>query len=324
MKPVDPGTTSILILGGSGFVGTTLVRRLLDRGHSVTLLNRGRSPVEGTEQLVADRNDRGQMSSAASRLGFVDAVIDTSCYLGSQAELAWECFSPRTRRLVHLGSAAVYKETPGRAPTENDEIGGAAVWGDYGRDKSAADAFLIEQRGPIPCAILRPPYLYGPGNDSDRETFVWSRALRGRKIVIPGDGMTPIQFLHVEDLASAIICLLDAGFENTRVYNVAAAEKVTLSDYVARLSAICGAADPTGVLAGEHAGAFQPRQYFPFRDYPCIVDTDRLKRDLDWEPSFDFAGGFRHTFERAQPNTLATRTLDTTVEDAILARVEGK
>lgn len=307
----------ILVIGGSGFVGMNLVPTLLKDGHTVTVLNRGNNPMKGSCQIIADREDAGQLDRAAKSSGDFDVVIDTSAYNQKHVATAWASFSEKTTQWIHLGSAAVYKETSGRHPTEKDTIGGAAIWAEYGVEKSEADEFLIRNAGKKLVAILRPPYLYGPGNNNDRETFVWARALQNRPVVVPGDGNTPIQFLHIEDLAAIIKALITKVPTGIVLYNVASDERPTLSEWVAMVAEVAGCKNP-GILARDSAESYTPRQYFPFRDYPCCVDVVSAKTKLGWEAKYSLANGFRQTYATQDRDALLERSLDTGIEDQIL------
>jgi nucleoside-diphosphate-sugar epimerase len=310
----------VLILGGSGFVGPAIVELLLRKGARLTLLNRGTRMIEGTQLAKADRNVPEQLRAAAADIDDVSAVIDLSCYNLAQAQSAWAVFASKTHRWIHLSSAAVYAVPAGVTPVENDAVGGAPVWADYGRDKSAADQYLLSREPGLSLTILRPPYLYGPGNDNDRETFVWSRALRHRPVLVPGDGTTPIQFLHVYDLAQLCWQLISSEIEGTKVYNVAADEEVRLKNYVQKLAEICGAPDP-GVLVGGFDQGFTARDYFPFRNYPCRVNATLVKDELGFKPEYAFQSGFEQTYQTYDEQWLSQRPLSTQVEDKIIERL---
>lgn len=315
--------TRVLVIGGSGFVGPNLVRELHAAGYQVTLLNRGTRQVPDTAHLKANRNSPAEMEALnLSRAAFT-AVIDLSCYTLPQARLAWQIFSGRTLHWLHLSSAAVYKHSDAAAPTENAAIGGAPVWGQYGCDKSEIDCFLLQQQGGPKVTILRPPYLYGPGNNNDRETFVWSRALRGRPVLVPSGGQTPIQFLHVSDLAKAFVAALARADSAPAAYNVAADEEISLADFVAGLATICDSRNPT-LLVGDLDRGFRARDYFPFRDTPCRVNTAFAHEQLDWRAQYTFASGFKNTFGTYSSNELALRPLDTGIEDHILRRMADR
>jgi len=311
----------VVVIGGSAFVGSALVPELLSHGCEVVLLNRGSRRVDHVENVVADRNDATVLAEAVRRIDGADVVIDTCAYTAEQVRIAWELLAGRVRRWVHLGSAAVYVDAARRPAREGDAIGGADAWGQYGRDKSAADAFLLE-RDVWGLCILRPPYLYGPHNDNDRETFVWSRLLRGRRVVLPSDGSTPLQFLHVADLARALSRAALTGFPET-VYNIAGGPSTTAEAWVRLLARLIGVPEERAfVHAGRAAGQLQARQYFAFRDYPCWVDDARV-RATGWAPSFTLESGFRQTLECLDLRELARSAIDTTWEDVVLERLRA-
>ncbi len=281
----------LLVIGGSGFVGASLIPALLSKGYDVTLLNRGSRPIEGTKQLVADRNDPFAMRQVKGRY---DAVIDTSAFTREQSEIAFNTFGSQTKRWIHLSTIAVYKETDGSLPREQDPIGGPEAWGNYGRDKSEADHFLLSQEL-TPVITIRPPYLYGPQNKFDREQFVWARALTERPIILPGDGQTKLQFLHGDDLSSFILYLLDMHAMPTEAVNLADPHILTMEQWVEMLCAIAGV--KAKILYGnEMAPGIPALKYFPFRDYDCALDTTRYLENFDWQPQYKLRDGFTQTF----------------------------
>ncbi len=309
----------ILFIGGSGFVGKAIVQHLLSLGCDLTLLNRGSHIINNTKQLIADRNSEAEvMSLAKSQLHRFDGVVDTSSYSRDQTKIMWDAFSQKTDRWIHLSSASVYKDVVTAPPKEKDETGGADIWGDYGRKKSAADAFLGEQTHGPSITIFRPPYIYGPGNNLDRETFVWSRMLQDRPVVIPANDRVRIQFVHIDDLSAAVTAALgDHRRRQCTAYNIGADEQLTFREYVSGLASVVGTAGKT--IYVEYSGAeYKARQYFPFRDYPCWANTDFIKDDLPWTPAKNFLNGFNETFSFYDRHKLAHASLDTNIEDRIL------
>lgn len=286
----------ILVIGGSGFVGRPFVSKLLSKGYLVTLLNRGNRPIEGTEQIIADRNSFEELTVIKKKIGSdrkFDTIVDISAYTLEQSQNVWELFSENTNYWIHLSSASVYKEAK-NPPSETYPIGGADVWGDYGIQKSEIDAYYQSVKTKVPVIILRPPYLYGPGNDSDREQFIWSRALNNLPIFIPGDGKTIIQFLHVYDLASAFLYFIQNPPEQARTYNIATKEVITQNDWC-KLLLKCSELSTDLKVLDNLGSNFRPREYFPFRNYPCALNLDSID-ELSWKPEFDLYNGFKQTF----------------------------
>ncbi len=292
----------ILIIGGSGFVGQNVVPYLLAEGHELHLLNRGNRHLVGINQIVADRENRGLMKEVASKIVEIDVIIDTSALKCIHTEIAWEAFSNKTSHWIHISSASVYKETLGRFPNEKDLIGGGEIWGEYGEQKSKIDEFLIKHGSEKAVTILRPPYLYGPKDPEDRAKYVWSRVLNNEMVAIPGNGLTPIQFLHTADLATAIIASINHPPKLGRgasVYNVASQESFTFIDWVNEVAKALGRKSPGVITNDYHA---KPRSYFSFRNYPCVLDVNLIEKELGWRAKFDL--------ERGLKDTLATYHLD--------------
>lgn len=291
--------TKVVVIGGSGFVGQHLIRELHRNKVTATVVNRGRVPVPDTCQVIADRAIPSEMQAAAQLVGRVDVVIDTSSYSEDHTKLAWETFAPFTDRWIHLSSAAVYLPTEPNAPCEDDAIGGAPIWADYGRDKSAADLFLLEQAVSEPAFIVRPPYLYGPANDNDRETFIWSRLLAECPVIVPGTGQTLIQFLHVEDLARLLVVLALGPRRHHSVYNAAGGEAVSFEQWVQMCASTANR--PVEVWTVRDAAKdISARAYFPFRDSPCVVNCDRLEGLKDWRPLYSLEEGLLQTYSHYQ------------------------
>lgn len=303
---------NILVIGGSGFVGAAVVPALQKKGYTVTLLNRGNRKIADTRQLVADRNDAEQMQALSQPF---DAVIDTSSYTREQTEIAFKAFGARTQRWIHLSSAAVYSETPNRLPNEKDPVGGAEVWGDYGRNKAEADRFLLAQEK-IPAVCIRPPYLYGPNNDLDREQFVWSRALTGRPIILPADGQTKLQFLHEDDLASFILHLLSLHIMPIAAINLADPHIITTMDWVTMLSEIAEVT-PEILNASDLKLNTSAREHFPFHAYDCAVDTTYYLENFDWQPTRRLRDGFRQTYNSYTRSQLEAYSPTTPAEKAM-------
>lgn len=307
----------ILVLGGSGFVGGALVPALQHADCAVTLLNRGTRSVDGTGQISIDRYDAASMQAAADRF---DVVIDTSSYDAAVTRIAYQAFGGKTTLWLHLSSAAVYRHIGATGALETDMRGGAEIWGDYGREKDQAEAAL-QSAAVSPFVILRPPYLYGPGNDNDRETFIWSRALSARPVVVPGKGDAVLQFLHVEDLASLFLHFVQNPPARPAIYNAAAPECISALDWARLLLRIAGRKVDLH-MGGDVAPDQRPRDYFPFRDTHCAVDPAKLLAETGWRSRFNLESGFASTLKSYSPTDLINLSPTTDVERSIMSALQ--
>lgn len=277
-------------MGGSGFVGRAVVRALLDDGHELFLLNRGNRPVARTHQITADRNDGAALAAAVDGFGAgFDALVDTNCYTGDQVRRITQLLRGRVPRAVVISSAAVYRDGHGPCPDETAPIGGGAAWGDYGRDKSAVEA-AYHGAGFASCQILRPPYVFGPDNDLDRETWFLRRLAYGRPLLVPGRGTAICQFLHQDDLGKAVALCLARGPEGVAAFNLAQPERMTLAQLARLFARLHGAGHGPGhgraevVVAGTAGRGFCARDWFPFRDVDCAVAPGAFMTAFGWRP----------------------------------------
>jgi nucleoside-diphosphate-sugar epimerase len=255
----------ILVLGGSEFIGHTIVERLR-AGHDVTVLNRGRRRIDGVGALIADRNDPDAVR-AALRSHTFDAVVDVSAVDPTWVGTVREVLSPD--RYVYISSAAVYDSyTP--PPDEDAPASGNASWGQYGRDNVACERLLDAGRS----VIFRPPYVYGPRNNVPREHALWTAMASGSEIRVPAAGHARVQFCSVAWLASAVAAAC-TGDIPPGVYNSAGADAYDFVSYVELLAAV-GGYSPRIVPVPD--ASVPTRSYFPFRDEDLRVDTAKLSR----------------------------------------------
>ncbi len=253
---------TMLVTGGTVFVSRYAAEYFANRGWAVTVLNRGtRKQPAGAEAVIADRHALGNIL----RGRHFDAVLDVTAYTAQDVNDLLNGLSSFGAYIL-ISSSAVYPQDGVQPFREDAPLGENIHWGRYGTDKIAAEEAL---RRRIPGAyILRPPYLYGPGNNVYREAFVFDCALADRPFHLPGAGELPLQFFHVGDLCRMVEALL-RDQPAQRVYNVGNPEWVTVRDWVKMCYAAAGKA-PVFRTAPEDADI---RDYFCFRDYAYALDV---------------------------------------------------
>jgi len=215
----------ILILGGTGFTGPFQVRYALSRGHQVTVFNRGRThpgelPKEA-EQLLGDRN--GKLDALKGRSW--DVVIDNPATLPVWVRDAAQILKDNVDRYVFISSTAVYADTskPGQDETapltkytgadpmkETSATMRASNFALFGPLKAVSEA-EAEKWFPGKALIVRPGYIVGPGDESDRFTYWPVRVERGGEVLAPGTPADPIQIIDARDLAEWTIRMVEQG-----------------------------------------------------------------------------------------------------------------
>lgn len=307
---------NILVTGGSGFVGHAIVRALLAEGHSLTLLNRGSRRIAGTAQLTADRNDPSALASALGVRRF-DAVVDTNCYTPQQAGMLVEALGGRVATAAVISSVAVYADYVRQPPTETEPTGGAAAWADYGRGKTEVER-VYAAGGFAAATALRPPYICGPNNNLDRETWFFRRILAGRPVLVPGSGTAWCQFVHEDDLGAAVCAWLRRAAEGFCAFNVADSEMIASAELVRRLARAAGCEADVRCV-GTASGAAKARDWFPFHNVHCTGDPTAFSEAVSWAPAADLDTRFAEIFKQLSETGRIPADDWTPLEERILA-----
>jgi 2'-hydroxyisoflavone reductase len=205
----------VLILGGTSFVGRTIVEDLLARGHTPTLFNRGRTGAglfPGVERLVGNR-DSGTYG-ALDNLSW-DAVVDVCGYVPRHVEEALAALGDRFGRYVFISTAMVYDhcnvqgeitESSPRLPAHDgpehldDES--------YGPMKVACEDALLAQLGDR-LSVVRPGWVVGPRERSELLTYWVRRAAGTGRVAVPERMDRPVQVMDVRDLARLVVLLVE-------------------------------------------------------------------------------------------------------------------
>lgn len=196
----------VLILGGTGFIGPHFVAALLAGGHRVTVFNRGHEAAKvprGVAQLIGDRN--GQIDALKGHDW--DAVIDNSGYTARQVRLTTELLRGHIRQYIFISSISAYADLAIPHVDENYRLADLADpatevvdGGTYGGLKALCE-HIVEQAYQAHATIIRPTYIAGPGDTTDRFTYWPVRVARGGEMLAPGSAADPVQFIDVRDLA---------------------------------------------------------------------------------------------------------------------------
>jgi 2'-hydroxyisoflavone reductase len=241
-KATPPTKKRILILGGSGFLGPKTIAAAAARGHTITTFNRGKreklAPLEfDVERLYGNRDpdlpaddERGpddKLLHPDSRPKGLeqlvgrkwDVVIDNSGYFPRMVKASAGLLADSASQYIYISSISAYAENPAEGGDENTKLATlddptVEEMGDefqnYGGlkalcERAAQDAF------PGRATIVRPGYIVGPGDPTDRFTYWPVRISRGGDVLAPGSPDDPLQWIDVRDLAEWLVTLAERG-----------------------------------------------------------------------------------------------------------------
>jgi 2'-hydroxyisoflavone reductase len=294
----------VLILGGTGFIGPHEVRHARDRGHTLTLFNRGQSNPEmfpGIEQLRGDRN--GDLRSLEGRTW--DVVIDNSGFEPHQVRDSAALLKDNVQRYLFVSTQSVYTDRSIVNQDESGAVGMADVpeseWRGSGPLKALCEKELMKAM-PGRAIVVRPAVIVGPGDESDRFTYWVDRIDRGGEVLAPGDPSDPTQCIDVRDLTEWIVRIIESGAPGT--YNATGpAAPLGIAELLYGIRAVT-----TSRVSFTWANAefLQEQGVRPFSNMPL------------WQPPVGRTAGFmRMDASRAQAQGLTYRPLAVTAKETL-------
>lgn len=208
----------IVVIGGSGHIGTFLVPRLVRAGHEVINISRGvsKSYIEAPEwqqvrQVVADREQEDRDGTFGGRIAALqaDAVVDLVCFTLESAHALVSRLRGEAGHLVHCGTIWRYGASR-KLPIAEGSDSAAAPFGNYGIQKDNIARMLKEETaaGGLVTTSLHPGHIVGPGWHpigplGSLDPAVWHTLSAGQPLQVPGTGSDVMHHVHADDLAQA-------------------------------------------------------------------------------------------------------------------------
>ena len=307
-KPLHP--LKILILGGTSFLGPHQIAYAMGRGHSISTFTRGKTVptvhkklFKNVEQLIGDRNDN--LEALKGRKW--DAVIDNSGHKAKWTKDTAELLKDNVDLYLYTSSTGVYypylgddiKEDTKLVLTVPDGINDEQQM-EYGYGVMKANSEIEARKafGEDRTIVVRPTYMMGPADRTDRFTYWPVRLSRGGEILVPGKPDDPVQYIDVRDVAQWMIRLIESRGAGT--YNAA------------------GPASPTGMQAfvyGAHAAFSSAASFVSIADYEFLLEH-KVPYSVPWiMPTRENYGSARANIKHSVNNGLTFTPLANSIRD---------
>jgi UDP-glucose 4-epimerase len=298
----------VMVTGGSGFIGSHVVDKLLDAGHEVRLFDLSPSPYRSPEEVdfragcVTDADALLAAAEGCDAIVHLAAVADVNDVISDPAK-AQEVNSEGTLRVLEAArQAAVKRVIYGSTIWAYSDCSERSVDEDtrpeppshlYTATKLAGEHYCksYSELYDVDYTILRFGIPYGPrARDATVLAAFCAKAEAGERLTVAGDGSQSRRFVYVEDLAEGVVSALRPEAAN-RIYNLAGDEDTTIlqiaeavRDHVAD-SGIVHTPGRKGDLGSKE------------------VSSERAGRELGWRARTRFAEGFRAylAWRRARP-----------------------
>jgi nucleoside-diphosphate-sugar epimerase len=341
----------IVVLGGTGFIGPYVVRRLCAEGHAITVFHRGQTEVDLPPQVSHRHGDREQLPDYQDEFRRLapEVVLDMRPFTAADARLLMDAFRGIARRVVAISSGDVYRAYgvllrleegpldpvplvedaplrtrlyPYRGPVPRNATDPMRWVDDY--EKILVERAVM-QDSTLPGTVLRLPLVYGPG-DSHHRLFPYLKRVDDVRPAIP------LESTHagwrwtrgyVEDVAQAITLTVLNDQATGRVYNVGESEALSEAEWVRAIGQVAGwRGDVVTVPRERWPAQMADRNYAQH----LVTDTTRIRAELGYQESISREEALARTiaWERAHPPaTIDPRLFDYAAEDMILSQATG-
>ena len=341
---------NILILGGTGFIGPYVVRRLVELGHAVTLYHRGRTEADlpaAIQHLHAPGFTRDLPRQAATLARLAPEVVLYMVPHGEEdTRLVVDAVTGVARRLVALSSVDVYRAygrvigtepgPPDPEPLTEDAPlrerlypfrdmaapgSGAGERSPDTYEKILAER-LVMGAANLPGTVLRLPMVYGPGDYQHRLFPYLKRMDDGRPAIVLDEGLAAFRAPrgYVENVAAAIALAVVDDRAAGRVFNVGEPESLSEAEWARRIAVAAGWQGRLVTVPRERLPeTLRPRMN---TDQDWALDTGRIREELGYQEPVAQAEGVRRAvaWERQHPPaTIPPEEFDYAAEDAALA-----
>ena len=207
----------VVVIGATGHVGGYLVPRLVEAGHDVVAISRGRQATyhedpawQRVERVVADRDAEDAAGAFGARIAGLaaDVVIDMVCFTPASARHLLDALRGTGARLLMCGTIWTHGTLTAVPALEHED---REPWGEYGIGKAAIEDLVLAEAGRadgVRSAILHPGHISGPGwpvitPAGNLDPEVWRRLATGERLVLPGLGLETVHHVHADDVAQA-------------------------------------------------------------------------------------------------------------------------
>ena len=293
----------ILIMGGNQFIGKEIVKKFLGKDYTVYVLNRGiRKNLDNVIFLKADRKNISEMKNILKNID-VDIIIDVSAYTEEQVNILHKVMKNKFKQYILISSASVYNNIECTPVNEESQTGENLIWGDYAKNKYLAEKKTIENSKiyNFKYTIFRPFYIYGIGNNLDRENYFFSRIKYNLPVFIPSKNNI-IQFGYIEDLVLAIESSIENSDFYNQIFNISGDEYVTMSEF----AEICGKVMAKKVAIkyiNTEENKIKARDWFPFREVNLFGDISKLE-NTGFRNAYSLVQGLEKTYKYNDENDL--------------------
>jgi nucleoside-diphosphate-sugar epimerase len=244
----------VVIIGGSGHVGTYLVPRLADAGFEVVNVTRGRRQAyrphacwTSIQTVTLDRDAEEKAGTFGEKIRGLkpEIVIDMICFKLESARHLVDTLRGHVQHFLHCGTIWVHGPSVAVATTEMQP---RKPFGEYGIQKAAIEAYLLDEarRNGFPATVAHPGHIVGPGwaplNPAGHfNPTVFTTLAKGEELALPNFGLETVHHVHADDVALVFMKAIANRSQSVgEAFHAVSPQAVTLRGYAEAMAAWFG------------------------------------------------------------------------------------
>jgi nucleoside-diphosphate-sugar epimerase len=293
----------VLFIGGTGLISMAASKLAVQQGFDLYLLNRGNRDKfvpEGATMLRGDINNHIEMESLLENRHF-DVVVDWIIFNNEDIERDIKLFAGKTNQYIFISTAATYQRPPAYYILDESTPQHNPGW-DYAVNKIACEERLIKEyrEKSFPMTIVRPSHTYGNTSipfaitSGGNPWTLVDRILKGKKIIIPGDGTSLWTITHNTDFAKGLVGLLGNTQTIGHAFHITSDEVKTWDQYLNVIGQAVGVEPKSIHITSECISLFMPEFKGSLFGDACnsyVLDNSKIKKFV---PGYTATTSFEH------------------------------
>lgn len=293
----------VVIIGGTGHVGTYLVPKLIEAGFVVTNVSRNQSKPylshpawKHVKQVTIDREAAEADGSFGQQIRALDAdiIIDLICFTPESARQLVYALQGQIQHLLHCGTIWVHGHNT-VVPTTEDQP--RRPFGEYGIRKAATEAYLLKEarQSHLPITIIHPGHIVGPGYDlinpvGNRNLEIFAKLARGEKVTMPNIGLETLHHVHAEDVAQGFLQAMSHwSLAVGEAFHIVSSAAITLRGYAEAVADWFGQPARLSFIGWQEWKKHFPddaAQTWEHIAHSSNCSIDKAKRLLNYQPRY--------------------------------------
>ena len=303
----------VLFIGGTGLISSEASKLAVKRGFDLYLLNRGNKSSfvpEGAKVLSGDINNEAQIKELIKDMHF-DCVVNWIIFTQPEIERDIRLFTGKTDQYIFISTVATYVKPPVYYYVDESTPQNNPIW-DYAVNKIACEDRVMQEyreKG-FPVTIVRPAHTYGKTtipfalNSGTRPPRPWTlvdRIIKGKKVIVPGDGTSLWSLTHNTDFAKGIVGLLGHSQAVGQSFHITTSEIKTWDQYVRIIGQAVGKEPKIVHITSECISRFLPEfegGLIGDTSNSYILDNSKIKAFVpDYQATMTLERGIRESID---------------------------